>query len=463
MTTSNQRNKTIALAAASAVALIGAAWLGGSVYAGKKAEAELRRLVTESTASKSYRLTNLNHRGGILGSDGSIDLSLVDECEAPGAAPLFSAKINYQFSNLIMPTSLARFEWAVEPTGEAKAVFEKVFGGQAKLEGKGKVGFSGNLRSDMNLPEMRWASSGAVVTVSSSTGFIDANKDTLAFDWTTPKISMRGNGEALEAEGLGMQMDLTSVKRGLGSFSLSLDKLATGMGSAEGMQITSEVVARGDRLDMTITPNVKSISGGGKNFKDLVIQIAINGLHANSIEHLLALSQSSCNFRNLTQDEEKAMRASVRTLLFEGFSAGIQKIGGTMDGDSLDGKLMIELIKTVGQEFKLEEALKSNGSLVLKGKNLDPDSKKTLVSLGFATETPEGLKAEFSYAGAILKVNGKAMDATVMSTVAAGMNDGINAFLSGKPLVSMHLPAPAAEAPAEETEEEAMPPAQEES
>lgn len=450
----------IAATAAGAAVLLGAAWIGASAYAGKAAEAELRRLVAESMASKSFRLTNLDHHGGLLGSEGSVDLSLVDECEDPGAAPYFTARVSYQFSNLITPTSRARFEWKVEPTGEAKAAFQQFFGGQATLEGKGKVGLGGNLRSDMNLPEMKWADSGVVVTVSSSTGFIDASKDTLAVDWTTPKISMRGNGEALEAAGLGMQMDLTSVKRGLGSFSLSLDKLATDKGSAEGMQITSEVVARGDRLDMTITPNVKSISGGGKNFKDLVIQIAINGLHANSIEHLLALSQSSCNFRNLTQDEEKAMRASVRTLLFEGFSAGIQKIGGTVDGDSLDGKLMVELVKTTGSEFKLEAALRSNGNLLLKGKHLDPDSKKTLVSLGFATETPEGMMAEFSYADGLLKVNGKAMDATVMTTVAAGMNDGINAFLVGKPLASMHVPVPAAEAPAGETAEELMPPAE---
>lgn len=459
-TTSIRRKKTIAMAAVSVVALIGATWVGGSVYTGKRVEAKLSRLVTESMESKSYRLTNLKHHGGLLGSDGSIDLSLIDECEDPGAPPYFSATINYQFSNLIMPTSLTRFEWTMEPSGEAKAVFEELFRGQAKLEGKGKVGLSGNLRSDTNLPDMKWANSGAMVTMSSSTGFIDTNQDTLEINWTTPRISIRGNGEAIEAEGLGMQMDLTSVKRGLGNFSLSLDKLAAGMGSAAGMKITSEVLAKGDRLDMRITPSVKSISGGGKNFKDLMIEIVINGLHANSIEHLLALSQSSCNFRNLTQEEGRQMRSSVRTLLFEGFSAGIQKIGGTVDDNFLEGKLMVELTKTVGQEFKLEEALKSSGNLILRGKKLDMDSKKNLVSLGFAIESPEGLKAEFSYADGILKVNGKAMDATVMTAAAAGMNNGIHAFLSGKPLVGRDMSLPAAAAPAEEAAEEIIPPAE---
>ncbi len=153
------------------------------------------------------------------------------------------------------------------------------------------------------------------------------------------------------------------------------------------------------------------------------------------------------------------MRASVRTLLFEGFSAGIQKIGGTIDGDSLEGQWMVELSKTAGQEFKLEASLKSNGSLILKGKHLDADSRKTLLALDFATETAEGLKAEFSYSGGILKVNGKAMDATAMTTAAAGMNDGINAFLSGRPFAVREVALPAAEAPAEEAEEEIIPPA----
>lgn len=451
---SNNAGLIIAAVAAGAIVLVGAVWAGASVYAGKRVQAELQQLVAESAKSKSYRLSNLNHNGGLFGGEGSVDLSLIDQCDNPNGPPYFTARVDYKVSNLVTPLSVARIEWSVAPTGEAKAAFEQIFSGQPKLEGKGKVGLTGNLSSDMNLPEMKWAGDGATVVVSPSSGTIGTGKDSLEIDWKTPKITARGNGKAIEAEGLGMQANYTSLKRGLGTMDLTLDKVGTEVGSAEGIRFATEVSEKNERLNLLVSPSVKSIKGGGKEFKDLVIEFAVTGLHAKSMEHLIELSQSSCNFRDLTPKDENELRASVRTVLFEGFSAGIRKIGGSVDGATLDGKVMVELAKTAGGEFKLESVLKSNGLITLNGKTLKPDDKKTLLMFGIATETPEGLKSEYDFGAGVLKVHGKATDASLLIAAMESVNQGVNAFLSGKPLGRREAaPAPADAPGAMEMEE----------
>ncbi len=409
---------------------------GVSIYAGKRFESELQKAVQASVQSHSYRLRNLQHRGGLFSSSGQVDLALIDECGAIGVSPeYFKARLSYKLSNLILPTSLARIEWSLEPSGQAKAGFEKLFNGQARLEGKGKVGITGTLQSDMSLPEIKWGENGTVVSISPSTGAITIGKGTLDVDWKTAKITGRGNGSAMQLDGLGMQMGLTNVQRGLGSVAFTVDKLATSLGSAEGIQLATEVLEQGEHLNMMITPSIKSLSGGGKEFKDLMIQIAVNGLHGKSIEYLLNLSQTSCNFHNLTQKEAQQMRTSVRTLLFEGFSAGIQKIGGTVDGDTLDARLMVELIKTKGSEFRLESVLKSSGRLTLLGKeNQDKqqDHKNSLVTMGIGTKIPGGVKSEYDYDAGLMKLNGAVFDGALLGTIMSGMDKAINAFLRGE-------------------------------
>lgn len=451
-------NKRLIVSAAALVFTLIVLWAGASVYVGKLLEAEFQKVVQASVQSHSYRLRNLKHQGGLFASSGQADLALIDECGAIGRAPeYFKARLSYKLSHLILPTSLARIEWSLEPSGEAKADFEKLFNGQARLEGKGKIGISGTLQSDMSLPEIKWGQSGTVVSVSPSAGTITIGKGTLDVDWKTAKITGRGHGSAMQLDGLGMQVGLSNMQRGLGSVTLTVDKIATSLGSAEGIQLATEVLEQGDHLNMMITPSIKSVSGGGKEFKDLMLQIAVNGLHGKSIEYLLNLSQTSCNFHNLTKKEAEQMRDSVRTLLFEGFSAGIQKIGGIVDGDTLDARLMVELVKTTGTEFKLVSVLKSRGQLTLLGKDnqdTQQDHRNSLVTMGIGTKIPGGVKAEYDYDAGLMKLNGAVFDAVLLESIMSGMDKAINAFLRGEVVTELAPSSPPKEAPPEEAQPE---------
>ncbi len=419
--------------AAGVVLLLVGSWLGASIYVGKRTEAELQSAVKASTLSRSYRLRNLNHQGGLFSSSGQVELAMVDACTRGGEpSEWFTAQVSYQLSHLISPLSLLRAEWSVTPTGEAKAAFEKLFNGQARLEGKGRVRLSGALESDLNLPAMSAISDGESLTVSPSAGSIALSKDKMDFDWKTSRIAYRGNGWAMEIEGFGMNSDLVSVSRGLGKFSMEAAKFGNSSLSAEGLKLAMDVNEKGDRLDMRLTPSVKMMSISGKQFEDLLLEMAVTGMHAKSVEQLIELSDKSCYFRSLTMEESSQMRASLRKLMFEGLSAGIPKLTGKLDGGTLDGSLMIGFGKTTGDTFELEKVLTSRGELSLTGKNMKAEDTKSLVTMGFATTIPDGIKSSFDYGAGILKVNGKVFDATLFGNVLRGANSAINAMLTDK-------------------------------
>ncbi len=415
-----------------ALLLVGS-WLGASVYVGKRVEAELQNTVKSSTLSRSYRLRNLQHHSGLFSSSGQVELALVDACAGANARPeWFTAQVNYQLSHFPSPVSWLRADWSLVPTGDAQVAFEKLFNGQARLEGKGRVRLSGAIESDLNLPAMSAVGEGGALMVSPSTGAIAMGKDKMDFNWKTSKIVYRGRGSAMEIEDFGIKADWVSVSRGLGTLSMEIAKFGDSSLSAEGLKLMTEVVETADRLDIRSTPSVKLVNVSGKQFRNLIMEMAVTGMHAKSVQQLIELSDKSCYFRSLTQDESRQVQAQFRTLLFEGLSAGIPKLAGEVDGGSLEGNLMIGFGKTSGEVFELEKILTSHGQLSFTGKELKAEDLTELVSMGLATAIPDGIKASFDYEAGILKVNGKVFDATVFANALQGANAAINAMLNDK-------------------------------
>lgn len=442
--------------AAVGITLLLASWAAASFYSVKRTESALQQLVQHPVENSTYQLKNLEHKTSLFSASGQFDLSLVDSCDASGQMPeLLAVRVSYQTSHLILPGSVLRMQWTMEPLGQTRADFERLFNGQAKLSGSGKVDFFDALHSDMNLPELKVAKQDTIVTISPSTGTLAIGRDTLAFNWQTGKIIQRGAGNAVELDNLGMQIDMANRHRGIGSAALTIGKFSTSLGTADEFKLVSEVSQQGDRIDMAVTPSLKSANFGGKLVTDLMLQLAFKGMHAASMETLIDLSGKSCGFRNLTQEENQLMRNATRNLLTSGFSAGITKLTGNVDGGSITGNLMVELMKSAGPEVKLASALKSSGELVVTGKAITADEKKTLVTFGLAAETPLGVKASFDFANGLLKVNGRAFDATLAEKSLSEIDKNLNDFLSGHARTNIPAVDAPEDAPADAGEEEA--------
>ncbi len=411
-------------------------WLGVNVYAGKRADSWMREFVAASDKSHSYRLHNLQHQRGLLSSQGSVDVALIDECGGKSRPEWMTTRLTYQLKHTIFPLALMNIEWAIEPLGQQRETFEKLFGGQARLEGRGKVGLNGDVQSDMQLPEIQWFNQGTRFLVSPSVGSIVAGKDTLKLDWHTGKISTRSKDSVVAIDDLHLAIDLTSTRRGLGKVALKIEKFGTTDVTANGVSLVTQVLESAGRMNIDVRPETKLLQVGGKRFKDLVFDVGIHGLHGESADDLFNLAQNSCNFQNLTQPETDKLRASLRKLLFEGFSVGIGRIAGAVDGGDLDGIWSVTLAKTPGEEFFLMPVLSSQGELSLTGKDIKQIEKKTLISLGFAQEIPDGMRGSYDFANGVLKLNGKVSEAVLIETMLQTVEQQIRSFLKGEPIRS---------------------------
>ena len=407
-------------------------WLAAGIYIGRLAARELEAQLQRSVQSPAYRLRNLQHVPGWWSSSGEFDLALTDTCAQEDHEPeRFSARVSYRLSHLPMPGALMRVDWSISPGGDTRQSFESLFGAIAQLDGQGRVRYSGVLESDMRLPPMSWLQRGRALNISPSSGTVAIGADTIDFDWVTERISLRGEGQAIEIEGLRVQSDLSSRRRGLGQFNLSIAKFGSSSVTAEDVRLMSEMVANDDRLDMRIVPAVRSLVIGELRGDDLQLEMALTGMDAKSIEFLIDLAQRSCNFRNLTRQESQQLREHARRLLYRGLSAGIEKVGGRFNGGQLEGRLVLSLAPTAGEAFVLAQVVKLEGRLSLSGKEFAAADQQLLRDLGFVPQ-PEGMQLRFDYASGLASVNGEGFDTQLFYEPLRGLNQAINEWLSGE-------------------------------
>ena len=80
--------------------------------------------------------------------------------------------------------------------------------------------------------------------------------------------------------------------------------------------------------------------------------------------------------------------------------------------------------------------LSSQGELSLTGKDIKQIEKKTLISLGFAQEIPDGMRGSYDFANGVLKLNGKVSEAVLIETMLQTVEQQIRSFLKGEPIRS---------------------------
>jgi hypothetical protein len=103
----------------------------------------------------------------------------------------------------------------------------------------------------------------------------------------------------------------------------------------------------------------------------------------------------------------------LQNLVAKGFSIGLPKISAKMGTGSIKGDLLIEVSQPAGAaagKFSLVQSLKANGKLEAQGRIIDNTQKRLALMLGLATETREGLRANFQLANGSIRANGKSYD-----------------------------------------------------
>jgi hypothetical protein len=450
------------------VAILGAAWAGGSVHAGRVAADRIRALAAPANPGSAVSIAAVSHGTGLFGASGSFEVRFNEHCNAPGSTGPGAVKVEYTLSNLLLPGSTVRFEWKAVPTGEVGEMLVKLTEGALRAEGRGNVSWDGTVRSSASMPELVLGSGAQALRVSAGAGELSLAGQAFGLKWRTERIVGRGAGKAMELVNLGFEIDLKDRSRGLGSTVLSVERMGTGFGTAEGLRLSTEAVERGDRTDVTITPSLRAVELPGQKARDLSMQVALRDVHTASLETIQRIGTESCGYRRLKPEDRRNLRAAVRTALTGGLSLDITDVKGSIGDGSLEGFLRVELKKaapavalaTAGTDpvaIDLANLLVSSGELTLKGDAMKPRQRAMAISMGVATEVPGGLKAAFEYGDGLLKANGRVFDAGPLQVALSGADRGLNAFL-GVPAAAREAPKAEAGAPSDGAPAAAPPP-----
>lgn len=397
------------------------AWLGAGLWVGQRVEAELQSWQRAPQAGPAgLRLTRLNHERSLWGATGQMDLRFQPGCAAEaGADEAVTLRVDYKLSHFILPGRLTAFDWRATPLGDSAELFKSLFGADQALAGSGQLGFSGGLRTEMNLPELAFQRSGEALQMAPSRGFLSVNGPALAFGWTVDRLVTRGHGTAMEAKAIVIDVDLSNRHLGTGSMSVSADQLSLGMGTLEGLSLKSQASVQGDRLDMTVTPALRRVKADGVDLSDLSMELAMKGLDTRSVETLSRVFEASCGMQSLTAEEGRQARDAAMTLLARGLTVGIQKVAGKGPEGAIDGQFLLAMVPARDGKPSLAAQLKAQGHLEISSALLPAQQREMVVATGMAVTQGKNLRAGFDYADGLLKLNERSQDA---SALLAGLN-----------------------------------------
>lgn len=417
---------------AGGIALFAAVWLGTSFYLGRNAERELAERVQKTATDCGVRLNNLQQQSGLLSASGTLELQVGDLCNTdPDGKYWVVADVQYNINHLILPGSVMRFNWTLRQRPESGQ------GGPGlQFSGSGHSAFSGTLFSEIASTELSGEADDASWRVEPLTGRVEAGERSLNLSLQVPRFTARGDGNALDLQGVGLQLNLQDRELGLGSSSFTIDKVATGNGSGERLAVASETVRNGDRIDAKILYALGGLDAMGYSARDLAVEIAVRGLYAESVKTLAEIARESKSFRNLTQEENKRYRKAVKQAINRGFSTGITKLSGSVGNaeqqSGLNGQLTIEVKPNADPDadIQLAKMLQSSGQVSVTGNAIGEEQKNQWLEMGVAKAGADGIQAGFDYSAGILKTNDRIVEEPWLQQTLAETDAQINRFLN---------------------------------
>lgn len=432
-----------------------AAWVGAGVYAGTRAENELRALLQAGNRPEAaFRLTALRHQRGWLSSQGEMELALQPGCGDDADDDPVTVRVSYDAAHLPQPRSALRFDWRVHPMGDTAKAFKQAFGTDTPLTGTGSVDYQGGVRSTWSLPKLSMRRAGSAMQMEPSSGTLGIQGAALDFDGTLPRMIVRGQGQAVEVKELALRLNLTDRVLGTGKMAVSMGTMTGEFGALEKLSIESEARENGDRLDMRFTPTLGKLTAQGQTLEALALEMTVQGLDTASVRLFSTLLGQTCGFESLTAEESRQLQAATKTLLSRGLSAGIGRLAGKSPDGAIEGKLMVELAPAKDGRLSLAAQLRSNGFLQLTGNLVTAEQRELAVSTKLAVQEGSALRASYDYAEGKLKVNGEPLEAQGFVDALESADQMIAVWMGVEPPARRTRQAAAPAAPAASDDEE---------
>lgn len=441
-------------------AVTGALLLGATVavpvWTSRQVDEGLQAWAQRSAQPSDVQLRKLQHQAGFLSSSGTAELVLRSRCsdDADEQAGMV-VQLSYQISHLPRLAGLNAFEWKMRPQGDAAAAFKALFGTQDALSGRGHLTWSRQFESDVQLPAMSLAEGGGTFEASPSRGAIIVGDQRVAFSWNIDDAQVRSPEFVARVQGLAFSMDLDNWHRGTGEAAFKVQRISTRDTTLEGLSIESRTSEKGGRLDSVLSQHLDRLQAANHDIRDMAFDVAMRGLHADSVEKLTTLFSQSCGVERMTQAERQVMRDAMRTLLSQGMSLQVDKLKGRSAQGAMEGDFVVTL-KPASQSgaIQMAELLSSSGHVKLQGDLASPDLRQLATAIGWGRASPDSLESSFHYEKGQLKILDRLMDASGVQKALALADTVILAMLEDR--IPQVMAAHEAETPEDTEPEEAL-------
>ena len=406
------------------------AWAGAAAWSSHQVNSLLQHAAQNGWPDSSIKVRNLNHHAGLFNSSGEVELAYIDKCSSADQ-PIW-VQVQYDMSHVLLPTSMMQFEWRLQPTGENKLAFEKIFAGTVALNGSGHMRLDQSFDTDLHLPALSSNTAGNHWEISPTVGFVRIGDDQFFLDVTTDRLSLRGNGDAVNAHQLNIHLDLDNHHHGTGNSAISFAKIEGSDLSLEGLKLSSKAQRQDGRYSMKMAYSLNKAHYKQHHLNDMNVAYVMNGMDADSVSQLIALSGATCGFQNLTRDEHQQMRSALKTLLTQGFSAGLSNLHAKVEGGEVQAQLMFDVAKSDADTVQLSQHLQAQGSLTMNGQVLNAEQQQSMLDVGFAKPSAKGLQANLHYAANKLLLNDKPFESPIVPMMLTELDKRLNAFLNNE-------------------------------
>jgi uncharacterized protein YdgA (DUF945 family) len=337
---------------------------------------------------------------------------------------------SYAIDHRPSATGWARLSWQLRPHSPSAQDSLAQLGASAGLGGQGSVDWAGRLSTDLQVPALRWRQSGATVDVPASTGQLQMKDRQLRLQWGADQLDVRVGQQHTRLQGLSAHLDLDDWSQGTGQARLQVTSADRKEARLEGLSLQAQARVHGDRLNMAWSAAIDKAQSDGHEASALRLQWVLEGLHAPSVEHLIALSTNGCGFQSLVPSQGPALAKALETILVKGFSVGMPQIKGRISDGELDGSVMLDLNAADGKQISLAQQLRSRGQISVSGSAIKPQWRSAALASGLAVAEARALVSRFDYQPGQLLLNGQPQPAALIDLMLVRADQGLQRALA---------------------------------
>jgi hypothetical protein len=406
------------------------AWLGVGMVLGHLAERSLADFSGDGSGPRSgLALSQWRHERGLFESSGSALVTLNSHCSESTQGPLALAW-TYAIDHRPSAAGWATLSWQLRPHSPSARHSLAQLGASAGLGGQGALGWSGRLSTDIRVPALKWRPAGVTVDMPASTGQLQTQGRQLKLRWDAEQLQVRVGSQRTRLQGLSAHLELDDWRQGTGQARLQLINAERETDSLQGLSLQAQARVQGNRLNVAWSAAIDKAQSDGHEVSALRLQWVLEGLHAPSVEQLIALSTKGCGFQALAPDDGPALAQALQTILAKGFSVGMPQIKGRISDGELDGSVMLDLNEASDQRASLAAQLRSRGQISFSGAAVKPQWRSAALASGLAVAEGQALVSRFEYRPGQLLLNGQAQPAALIDLMLVRADQGLQRALA---------------------------------